>query len=107
MEASCIAGKEGGVGVYSPELEREKEREREKLGPPQLNAPLPKKGFPWTLLFFPFFYQKLCLLSSPSKGAPSSRSGKSKQPRFFFLRKTSTLSLFLPLSQPKNSPLFP
>ena len=62
MEASCIAGKEGGVGVYSPELERERERERErKLGPPQLDAPLPKKGS-LDLALFSFFYQKLCSL---------------------------------------------
>ena len=63
MEASCIAGKEGGVGVYSPELERERERERERENSDLLNSmPLFQKRAPWTLLFFPFFYQKLCSL---------------------------------------------
>ena len=59
MEASCIAGKEGGVGVYSPELERERERENSDL----LNSmPLFQKRASLDLALFSFFYQKLCSL---------------------------------------------
>ena len=79
MEASCIAGKEGGVGVYSPELERKRERENSDL----LNSmPLFQKRAPWTLLFFPFFIKNFARFFS-FKG-PELSSGKSQQPSFFF-----------------------
>ena len=80
MEASCIAGKEGGVGVYSPELERKRERENSDL----LNSmPLfQKRAFPGPCSFFLFFIKNFACFFS-FKG-PELSSGKSQQPSFFF-----------------------
>ena len=80
MEASCIAGKEGGVGVYSPELERERERENSDL----LNSmPLFQKRASLDLALFSFFLSKTLLAFSPSRG-PSSPRGKVSSLGFFF-----------------------
>jgi len=88
MEASCIAGKEGGVGVYSPELERERERERERENSDLLNSmPLFQKRASLDLALFSFFLSKTLLAFSPSRG-PSSPRGKVSSLVFFFLRKT-------------------
>lgn len=101
MEASCIAGKECGVGVYSPELKREREKTRTS----STRCPSSKKGLPGPCSFFLFFIKNFACFFS-FKG-PELSSGKSQQPSFFFFFFLGKLTLLFPFSQPKNSPLFP